>query len=57
MLDGLAIEHAIKETDFKHIFSANPICESKNSPYMQVRDENDRILAGSDAFRLPDGTA
>lgn len=56
MFESLQIEHAIQETDFKHIFNTDKINKELNSsPYMEVKDENDKIMAGEDAFLLPDG--
>lgn len=57
MFQSLTIEHAIKETDFKHLFNSNKVVNAKTSPYMQVKDENDSIMTGKDAQKLPDGSA
>ena len=56
LMQNMAIEHAIKETDFQHIFSYDKVMKGlKSSPYMNVKDENDQIQRDADAFNFPDG--
>ena len=56
----MTIEHSVVETDFKHLFEADPVLNDQmqlNSPYMVVKGENDKINTGPDAFKLLDGSA
>lgn len=58
LMEKLQIEHAVQETDFRHVFSDDCVLrdpEQKSSPYMEVKNENDRIDVGAGAFRFPDG--
>jgi len=58
LMEKLQIEHSVLETDFRHVFSNDVVLkdpEQKSSPYMEVKNENDRIDVGASAYRLPDG--
>lgn len=59
MLEGLNIDYSIKETDFRHVFAPNKVLSDStllSSPYMSVKDQNDRLLTGKqEAYVLPDG--
>ena len=58
LMEKLQIEHSILETDFRHVFNDDCVLsdpEQKSSPYMEVKNENDRIHTGTGAYLLPDG--
>jgi hypothetical protein len=60
VLESLNIDYSIKETDFKHVFSPDKVLDDKKamaSPYVSVKNENDRLLTGEEVWRLPDGRA
>lgn len=47
VLEGLNIDYSIKETDFRHVFSTKKVIGDStklSSPYMSVKDENDKLL-------------
>ena len=55
-MENLSIDYCIKETDFKHIFNSNKVMDSsKQSPYMFVFNENDKVQTNKQAFVFPDG--
>ena len=61
-IEALKIEHSIKETDYKHEFPADTTLPDKNqtnSPYMIVKDQNDKMLTDQDknAYHFLNGQA
>ena len=59
MLEQLQVEQGIKESNFHHVFNPDKILgNDSQSPYMQVNDENDKVVLTTDkCFVLPDGQA
>ena len=59
MLEQLQVEQGIKESNFHHVFNSDKILgNDSQSPYMQVNDENDKVVLTTDkCFVLPDGQA
>lgn len=57
VMGDLRIEHSLIETDFKHEFPDQKIQDLKNSPYMEVKSENDRLKISNGVYRFADGKA
>ena len=58
LLNKMAVEHAVVETDFQHVFAEQLVNRNlHNSPYQIMFNEQDTLGIGNDAFTFLNGNS
>lgn len=57
LFNKMAIEHAVVETDFQHVFSEQKVERTlENSPYQMMYNEQDTLGVGNEAYTFLNGS-